>query len=243
MADDGQKQILLIEDDPHIPKMLEIHFRDLGYQLHHELDGAEGLREALDSDYDLVILDIMLPGMDGLEVCRRLRAEKKSLPVLMLTARVEELDRVLGLETGADDYLTKPFSIRELLARIKAILRRVEVVREAAQNNARQAPLHYGPLEIDLHRHRVALDGANVDLTTKEFDLLALFASNPGRAYSRQQLLDLVWGYQYSGYEYTVNSHINRLRGKIESDPANPVFVETVWGFGYRFTDRKDFSA
>ena len=237
----GAPAILVVEDDRDLANLLRIHLSDLGYAIEHAADGEAGLARALAGTFSLVILDIMLPGLDGFEVCKRIRAADRSLPILMLTSKAEELDKVLGLELGADDYITKPFSIRELLARVKAIFRRVEVGREQHRETAASV-LRYGDLVVDLEKHRVSLDGKPLELTAKEFDLLALFAENPGRAYSRQELLDLVWGYQYSGYSHTVNSHINRLRSKIEVDPAAPRFIKTVWGHGYRFSEPEELT-
>ena len=182
----------------------------------------------------------MLPGMDGLEICKRLREQKPRVPILMLTAKSEEIDKVLGLELGADDYLTKPFSIRELIARVKAILRRTQDQGNVAMGRVQPTELAYDGLAIDLDKRRVTVEGTPVELTAKEFDLLALFASHPGKPFNREQLLNQVWGYSFSGYEHTVNSHINRLRSKIETDPSEPKFILTVWGFGYRFMDQED---
>ena len=178
--------------------------------------------------------------MDGLEVCKKIRASNTFTPILMLTARTEELDKVLGLELGADDYLTKPFSIRELIARIKAIFRRIEADRASTPAASEPEQLLFGDLEVYPQKRKVILNGKGIELTAKEFDLLALFAKNPGTVYSRQVLLDEVWGYQFNGYEHTVNSHINRLRNKIEPDPANPHFIRTVWGVGYRFVEMEE---
>jgi DNA-binding response OmpR family regulator len=235
-----ENKILIIEDDPNIADVIEIHMKDLGYRLERATDGKTGLKKALSKEYALIILDIMLPELDGLEVCKRIRAEQKFTPILMLTAKSFELDKVLGLELGADDYITKPFSIRERSARIKAIFRRVEVDKEKNQLQAEGTQLQYGELSIDLEKHKVMVGEKIVDLTAKEFDLLALFAKNPGRIYKRENLLDLVWGYQYSGYDHTVNSHINRLRNKIEKDPANPRYIKTLWGVGYRFSEEEE---
>ena len=201
--------------------------------------GREGLQRALERDLTIIILDLMLPGLDGLEVCKRIRAAGKMTPILMLTAKSEELDKVLGLELGADDYITKPFSIRELIARVKAIIRR-----SVAPENGGSAEeiLSYGDLSIDLSKRSVTLGNRIVELTAKEYDLLVLFAKSPGRAYNRQQLLDLVWGYQFEGYQHTVNSHINRLRTKIEKDPSSPRYIRTVWGYGYRFVEPDEIS-
>jgi DNA-binding response OmpR family regulator len=178
----------------------------------------------------------MLPGMDGLEVCRMLRADKVNTHILMLTAKSEEIDKVLGLETGADDYLTKPFSIREFIARVKAILRRLGPLNKETTNQT-QEHLEYGDLSIDLTKRKVVLANKTLDLTPKEFDLLTLLATKPGWVYSRSDLLDRVWGYNFSGYEHTVNSHINRLRSKIEPDINNPTYILTSWGIGYKFND------
>jgi DNA-binding response OmpR family regulator len=237
-----ENKILIIEDDPNIADVIEIHVKDLGYRLERAADGKTGLKKALSKEYALIILDLMLPELDGLEVCKRIRAEQKFTPILMLTAKSFELDKVLGLELGADDYITKPFSIRELIARIKAIFRRVEVDKEKNQVQAESTRLQYGDLFIDMEKHKVMVGDKIVDLTAKEFDLLTLFVKNPGRVYKRDHLLDLVWGYQYSGYDHTVNSHINRLRNKIEKDPANPRYIKTLWGVGYRFSEAEEFS-
>ena len=228
--------ILVVEDDDDIADLLRIHLGDLGYHVERVNNGKAGLERALSGDFSLVILDLMLPGLDGLDVCRRIRDRNRYLPILMLTARAEEPDKVLGLELGADDYLTKPFSIRELLARVKALFRRIEIDQEKAQ----QEEVHevqLGALTLHPQKRKVVLRNETIELTAKEFDLLLLFAQNPGRAYNRQELLDQVWGYQYSGYSHTVNTHINRLRNKIEDDPSNPRYIQTVWGVGYRFAE------
>jgi DNA-binding response OmpR family regulator len=227
--------ILVIEDDPDIAHLVGLHLRDLGCEVELAADGSEGLEKALASEWDLVILDLMLPGVDGLEICRRLRSQPSYVPVLMLTAKSSDLDRVLGLELGADDYLTKPFNILELVARVKALFRRIEAMRERQEPDAQR--LSVAGLEMDVARRQVKVRGAPVQLTAREFDLLLHFARHPGRVYSRAQLLDLVWGYGHTGYEHTVNSHINRLRGKIEEDPSQPRYILTVWGVGYKFLD------
>lgn len=234
---DRNNTVLIIEDDPDIVDLLSLHLQDLGYTADRAVNGKEGLRKALDGEYILVILDLMLPGMDGLTICRKLREEKRYTPILMLTAKAEELDKIIGLELGADDYITKPFNTRELIARIKAIIRRVEQMEGKPVKEAVSAPLRFGQLTIDTVKRQVLISDQQVELTTKEFDLLVLLASNPGQAFSRQQLLSQVWGYQYEGYSHTVNSHINRLRSKIERDAAQPEYVKTVWGFGYRFAE------
>ncbi len=236
-----ERNILIIEDDTDIADLLELHFQDLNLGLDRAENGKSGLEKALENDYSLVILDIMLPEMNGMDVCRKIREYKKSLPVLMLTSKSDEFDKVLGLELGADDYLTKPFSIRELLARVKAIIRRVDAVMEEQAAGLQKQELQCGPLSMNLEKRTVQLHEQPVELTAKEFDLLALFASHPGKAYTRQNLLNIVWGYQFLGYEHTVNSHINRLRAKIEHDPSQPHFIKTVWGVGYKFAEKEDF--
>ncbi len=229
------RRILVVEDNLDLAELVRMHLRDAGYAVEPFSDGRSALQRLQAEPFDLVILDLMLPGMDGLELCRRLRAQPNYLPILMLTAKSSELDRVLGLEVGADDYVTKPFSIRELLARVKALFRRVDAMAETPAESTEV--LRSNGLEIDPARRQVRLDGAEVHLTGREFDLLLHFASHPGRVYSRAQLLDLVWGYGHEGYEHTVNSHINRLRAKIEHTPAQPRYILTVWGVGYKFAE------
>ncbi|NND79208.1 MAG: response regulator transcription factor [Maribacter sp.] len=226
------KNILIIEDDPEIIKLLEIHLTDLIYTTSKAMDGELGLHMAIENDYDLIILDLTLPTMDGIEICKKLR-NKKNTPIIMLTAKSEEIDRVLGLEIGADDYITKPFSIRELLARIKAVMRRTNI--QEKQQNA--TSIMAEGLHIDIEKRKVLLKDHKIELSPKEFELLALMASNPGRNYTRTELLNMIWGYNFEGYEHTVNSHINRLRAKIESDMANPIFILTTWGVGYKFNE------
>ena len=231
-----EKRILVVEDEPQLARLVEMHLSDAGCRVTVAHRGAEGLAAAAEKPFNLVVLDLMLPDMDGLDVCRRLRQREDYLPILMLTARSGEVDRVLGLELGADDYLTKPFSVRELVARVKAILRRVD--RMAADGETvDDTPIVIEGLEIDPGKRRVLVKGDSVRLTAKEFDLLVHFARHPGRVYTRSQILDLVWGYGEGTYEHTVNSHINRLRAKIEDDPSQPHFIQTVWGVGYRFFD------
>ncbi len=233
------RSILLIEDDPDIAHVVGLHLKDLDAEVTAEADGSRGLATALDRRWDLVILDLMLPGTDGLEICRRLRAERRYTPILMLTARSTETDRVVGLEMGADDYLTKPFSVRELLARVKALFRYREALgdRNRADEGGR---LERGDLVVDPAKRQVWVRGETVDLTSREFDLLLHLARRPGLVYSRAQLLDQVWGYGHDGYEHTVNSHINRLRAKIEEEPREPRYVLTVWGVGYKFYDPEE---
>jgi len=228
------RRVLVIEDNHDIAELVKLHLHDCDAETDIECSGTSGLARARHHAYDLVILDLMLPGLDGLEVCRRLRERRAYVPILMLTARSAELDRVLGLEMGADDYLTKPFSIRELVARVRAIFRRVDAFGGAAESGNL---LQQGELRMDRDRHSASLHGEALELTAREFDLLWHFASHPGRVYRREQLLDQVWGAGYEGYEHTVNSHINRLRVKIETDPARPKYILTVWGVGYKFND------
>ncbi len=235
------KHILLVEDDEDIADLLELHLSDEGHEVDCVADGDAALEQALDQAYDLVILDIMLPGRDGFDICRRLRQEKRQLPILMVTAKTEEIDKVLGLELGADDYITKPFSIREVMARVKAIFRRVEIDREEATDSS-EAPIELGDVVVYPQKRKVTVGGETVDLTSKEFELLLLFVRHPGKAFSRQELLDEVWGYQYSGYSHTVNTHINRLRNKIEPAPSDPRYVKTVWGVGYRFAEADELA-
>ena len=231
------KNVLVIEDNADIAQLVKINLRGKHLQVDHAEDGEAGLSMALTGNYQLVILDLMLPGIDGMDICRQLRSEKIYTPVLMLTAKTSELDRVLGLEVGADDYLTKPFSVPELVARVNAILRRSDTYSSVTETAQHQPEcLHYGELSVDTEKRQVALGDKNIELTAREFDLLWHFACNPGRVYTRTQLLDKVWGYGHEGYEHTVNSHINRLRAKIEADPAKPRYVITVWGVGYRFS-------
>jgi DNA-binding response OmpR family regulator len=231
------ERVLIIEDDREIADLVALNLRDLGLAAERAADGRSGLAKALAGEYSLIVLDLMLPKLDGLAVCRRIREVNPFTPILMLTAKSEEVDRILGLELGADEYITKPFSVRELSARVKALLRRVRTHREALSGRAGKGSIELGGLALDLAKRKVTLEGRTVELTAKEFDLLALFARNPGRVYSRPELLALVWGYQYEGYEHTVNSHINRLRGKIERDPGRPTYLRTVWGVGYRFAE------
>jgi DNA-binding response OmpR family regulator len=233
------KRILVVEDDPDISHLLEIHLRDHGFEVDVVANGLDGLERATKGGYQLIVLDLMLPGLDGLEICKRLRGQAITIPILMLTAKTAEFDRVLGLELGADDYLTKPFSIMELQARIKAILRRVEISTRQPVD-AIEANVEAGDLCIDVSGRHVSIGGRMLDLTAKEFDLLLHFARHPGRVYSRCQLLDQVWGYSHSGYEHTVNTHINRLRKKVDGAAGHSQYIETVWGVGYRFCDCRD---
>lgn len=227
------KNVLIVEDHQDIARLIRMHLADLDCHVVVANDGLEGLRQAESQNFDLIILDLMLPGLDGLEICKRIRQQSHYTPIVMLTSKSAELDRVLGLEVGADDYVTKPFSIRELIARVKAQFRRGEASGEPGKGTT----IMYGGMCIDRQKRSVTIDERRIDLTAKEFDLLLQFIDHPGRVYSRAQLLDMVWGYGHEGYEHTVNSHINRLRGKIEKDPAKPEYILTVWGVGYKFND------
>jgi DNA-binding response OmpR family regulator len=231
------RNVLIVEDNPGIGDLVRMHVADLGMTPVLCDRGDTGLARFREGDIDLVILDLMLPGLDGLSVCREIRSGSGYVPVLMLTAKTTELDRVLGLEMGADDYLTKPFSVAELSARVKALFRRVDAMAAAPEKNASEAELQADGLRMDPARRRVFVREQEVELTAREFDLLWHFASQPGRVFSRAQLLDKVWGYNHEGYEHTVNTHINRLRGKIETDSSQPEFIQTVWGVGYRFRE------
>lgn len=231
------RRILVVEDDPGISDLVRLHLEEAGYAVETAPDGRTGLDRSAESRFDLIVLDLMFPsGPDGLEVCRQLRARPEYTPILMLTARATEVDRVVGLEMGADDYLTKPFGVRELVARVKALFRRIEVLEESSVEDSARA-IEVKGLRINPERREVSVDGQLIKLTAKEFDLLVHFARNPGRVFQRSQLLDAVWGYAHAGYEHTVNAHINRLRSKIERDPSQPTYIQTVWGIGYKFCD------
>jgi two-component system, OmpR family, alkaline phosphatase synthesis response regulator PhoP len=229
------KQVLVIEDDREIVNLIEIHLLDLDCQVSKAYDGLDGLRQAVEATPDLIILDIALPKMDGMEVCRKIRAQLNT-PIIMLTAKTEEIDRVLGLEMGADDYMTKPFSIREFLARVKAIFRRAHMIRESLHTE-NESQIAFNGLTIDIEKRKVLIYDKRIELSPKEFELLALMASHPGKCYSRTDLLRLIWGYDFEGYEHTVNSHINRLRAKIEPDMNKPRYIITAWGVGYKFNE------
>lgn len=228
------RRILLIEDDRDISNLVRIHLSDLQYEVEQMFDGKEGLLRALEKQHCLIVLDLMLPGMDGITICQRLRAAKVGTPILMLTSKAEEIDKVLGLETGADDYMTKPFSVRELVARVKALLRRMD---GTPAPSAQAGDIDVHGLRINTAKRQVEVHGQRVELTPKEYDLLLHLATHPGVTFTRDELLSKVWGYEFSGYEHTVNSHINRLRNKVERDIAKPEFILTTWGVGYRFID------
>ena len=236
-ATTANKRLLIIEDDQELIDLLTLHLQSEGYQVTAAADGEAGLHAFKAGSYALVILDWMLPSMSGIDVLREIRAKDSRTPVLMLTARSEEADRVLGLELGCDDYMTKPFSVRELAARVKVLRRRIERAEELARIAAGDRILDLGPLKIDHGKRKVAVRGEPIQLTVKEYDLLHTLAARPGRTFSRRQLLDLVWDQDSDIYEHTVNSHINRLRNKVEENPNRPRLILTVWGIGYRFTE------
>ena len=235
-----QWNILVVEDEADIAALVSLHLEDIGATTTHIDRGDAAIVEAGKPGWDLMILDLRLPGIGGLEICRKLREQGNQLPILMLTSKSSELDRVLGLELGADDYVTKPFSPMELVARVKAILRRVEQLQKAVGGEARRFNiLTSGGLTIDEGKREVLLSKRPIELTSREFDLLLHFVRNPGQVFRRSELLDKIWGYGHEGYEHTVNSHINRLRAKIEDDPAHPARIITVWGVGYKYTQKR----
>lgn len=226
-----QHKVLIVNSDKDMTHLVEMYLLDLGYRVIVEPTGSGGTKRAEQEAFDLILLDQDLPGMHGLDICRRLRAQNNNVPILILTALVGESERVRCLESGADDFVVKPFSILELIARIKAILRRTEGY---VQRDGKDL-IRHDDLEIDLQRHQVAIGGKRINLTAKEFSLLSFLAKNPGRVYSRTQLVDLVWGFAYEGYDHTVHSHINRLRTKIEPNPAKPMRILTIRNVGYKF--------
>jgi DNA-binding response OmpR family regulator len=226
------QRLLLVEDDTAIAETMRLHLAQAGLPLQYRTDGASGMAAIHDGPWDLVLLDLMLPDADGLDLCRALREAQPDVPVIMLSARATETQRVLGLELGADDYLAKPFSMLELVARVRAMLRRMERLRQPVSP---AAELRFGPFILDTVRRSLTRDGQTLSLPLREFDLLAFLVRHPGHAFSRNELLQQVWGEGFDGYEHTVNSHINRLRARIEDDPREPRRVVTVWGVGYRF--------
>ncbi len=229
------KKVLVIEDDKEIINLLEIHLKDLQCEVLKAYDGLSGLEKTFQHQPDLIILDISLPLMDGIEVCQKVRAQLNT-PIIMLTAKTEEIDKVLGLEVGADDYMTKPFSVREFIARVKAIFRRTKMS-SSGSGTSSATMIRFERLTIDIEKRKVQIDGEKVELSPKEFELLVLMASHPGKNYTRSDLLSLIWGYDFDGYEHTVNSHINRLRAKIEPDMNEPQYIITNWGVGYKFNE------
>jgi DNA-binding response OmpR family regulator len=237
-AGERKTTLLVVEDDENISTMINEHFSRVGYSVKTAEDGLAGVQAALNDHPDVVVLDLMLPKMDGLAVCREILEKAPFIPILMLTAKDDVVDKVLGLEMGADDYITKPFSLRELEARIKSVLRRSRSA-VATDTAGDEAPIVRGKLRIEPSKREVMVGERQVELTPKEFDLLRLFASNPGRVFPRKYLLEKIWDYSYEGYDRTIDSHINRLRAKIEENPENPQMVLTVWGIGYKFSDEQ----
>lgn len=227
------KAILVIDDEPTMVKGLKFSLEQDGYAVDAAYDGEDGLNKALSGNYDLIVLDIMLPKIDGLEVCRQIR-EHSTIPIIMLTAKGDDMDKILGLEYGADDYLAKPFNILELKARIKAIFRRLDSV--SSERNKKQ--LKIKNLTINFENRTVLIDGQDANLTAKEFDLLEVLVNNRGKIFSREQLLSMVWKYDYLGDLRTVDVHIRRLREKIEKNPSQPEFIFTKWGVGYYFAEK-----
>ena len=229
------EHIVVVEDDQAIADMLCLHLKEQHYQVTHIDDGLAARTFLLKQNYDLVILDIMLPNYNGLDICKELRQVQPITPILLLTSMSSEIDRVIGLELGADDYLTKPFSLRECIARIKALLRRSQYSQVPIEAEDEQESSH-AELYIHLSHRQVKLGENNIDLTAREFDLLVYMAQHPEQVFSRNQLLDSVWGYSHEGYEHTVNTHINRLRNKLKRDDNKADFIQTVWGVGYKFS-------
>ena len=224
-------KILIVDDEKLLVKGIKFNFEQDGYTVETAYDGEEALRLAKDNSIDIIILDLMLPKIDGLSVCQKIR-DFSRVPIIMLTAKADDIDKILGLEYGADDYLTKPFNILELKARVKAILRRSRQEKTAERKRTESDD---GNLEIDDNLRKIKIDGRWIELTSKEFDLMDLFINNPGKVYSRENLLDIVWGYDYPGDIRTVDVHVRRLREKIEPNPATPAYILTKWGVGYYF--------
>ncbi len=226
------RQILLVEDEQEIADIVKLHLEDLALDVTHAADGIRGLTLALKKDWDLIMLDLTLPQVDGLTICQQVRQFNPATPIILVTARTSEAERVSGLDSGADDYITKPFSITELIARVKAIFRRIDALRETPTPEL----ITVNEIVLNPTARTVSVSGEQISLTSREFDLLRFFAMAPERVFKRKELLEEVWGYQYTGYLHTVNSHINRLRAKIERDPSNPRYIQTVWGVGYKLS-------
>jgi len=240
MATKEQESILVVEDEMDIAELIKVHMEDLNFNVILCGDGAQAIDVALSQPFSLLILDINLPSVNGLDVCRKIRQAKPAQAILMVTSRISEVDRIVGLELGADDYMTKPFSVRELQARVHALIRRVHLLEKHAIQNKRNqldTPLSIavGRLNINQATHQAEIKEQALDLTSKEFDLLLFFARQPDRVFSRAQLLDKIWGYQHEGYEHTVNSHINRLRNKLKRVVEEKEIIQTVFGVGYKF--------
>jgi DNA-binding response OmpR family regulator len=235
-----QQQVLIVEDDQDIARLLQVHLTELSLNVDHVFDGESAMDKLQEGNYAIVLLDIMLPGVDGLTLCREIKASSPHISVVLLTSKSNEMDRIIGLEMGADDYICKPFSYREFQARVKAQLRHIRLL-QASENQTtlnEQAPLQLGRLNIDTICHEASLGTDTLDLTATEFELLHFFTAHPNQVFSRTQLLESVWGYQHSGYEHTVNSHINRLRSKLEKYGGEGI-IETVWGVGYKLNAKQ----
>lgn len=232
MLTSNTHKVLLVEDEPDIANVLQLHLEDSGAEVTHAIDGISGLAEAAHGSWSLVMLDLNIPGIDGIELCSQLRRLDPLVPIMMVTARATEQDRITGLSSGADHYITKPFSVQEVIAQVQAIFRRADIEHNKDPNVSNSICVQ--DIVITPSAHRVEINGNAIALTAREFDLLLCFVQSPGTVFSRQQLLKTVWGYTHQGYMHTVNSHINRLRAKIEPDPSNPTYIQTVWGIGYR---------
>ena len=232
------KKILIIEDEENIAELIKLSLADHPYDITVMHNGAKGFELARKGEFHAILLDIMLPEMNGIEICRQLRVLKVTSVIIMLTAKSTEIDKILALEIGADDYITKPFSPRELLARVNARMRRFELgnqTEDTVTQNTTSNNLVFDELTINIEKRKVEKHGKLIELTPKEFELLVHLASNPGKTYNREQLLNKIWSYDFEGFEHTVNSHINRLRAKIEDNPNKPKFILTTWGVGYKF--------
>ncbi|MDT0582991.1 response regulator transcription factor [Brumicola blandensis] len=234
-------KVLVVEDDLDIATLIQVNLAELGLEITHCADGVQACEIALRDEFCLMLLDVMLPNMSGLDICRKVREKKPEQAIVMLTAKNSETDRVLGLELGADDYMTKPFSVRELQARVRSQIRKAHLIQQANQQQP-SSPSNIiisGELRINQQTRQVTKNETSLDLTATEFELLYHLMQHPNQVFSRTQLLESVWGYQHSGYEHTVNSHINRLRAKVESDATDPKYVQTVWGVGYKFNNQQ----
>ena len=230
----NRKRLLVVEDDTSLGEVIRYNFLSEGYEVKLEKNGKKGLDSALSWQADVIILDLMLPLISGIEICRTIRKEGIFTPVIMLTAKDTEVDRVVGLEVGADDYVTKPFSTRELIARVGANIRRTEMIKIARENYSDEI-INIGNLIIDKPSRKITLNNQDISLRPREYDLLLHMASNPGRVFTRDQLLQQVWGYEYTGDTRTIDVHVRWLRRKIEKDPSNPILLQTIRGVGYRF--------
>lgn len=228
------EKILIVEDESSIRSFLKINFQRSNFKVIESESGEEGIRKAKLEQPGVVILDVMLPGIDGFEVCRQLREEFPNIGIIMLTAKTQDMDKIMGLEFGADDYVTKPFNPSELILRVKALLRRMDTNTEENEKG-----LTSGPFRIDTYSQNVYKNGEEVDVTPKEYMLMKIFIENEGKAFSRDELLDLVWGYNFVGDSKIVDVNIRRLRSKIEDEPSNPIYIKTIWGKGYRWQDSK----